>query len=318
MKTATRETAPPRFRLEFLKPRFWGTWCYLLFLRIVMYLPRTWVMALGGFIGDQLRHRNRKRRRIAEINLGLCFPQWSERQRQQLLVEHFRQYGRSLLDMGLVLWASKARLSKVFQYPQRDWDWLSAMAQRNRIIIVTYHLTTLDIIGSMLAGFHQIVWIMKRDRNPLVNWQLWKGRKHLDTDNILLLMRDQGLRPLLRAIRNEYVCCFVPDEDFGKSKNTVFAPFFGIQTSTLTVASRLAKLTGALVVPIAAQLHPQSGRYTFTIGTPLQNFPSTDAAADANALNQAMETLIRLAPEQYMWTFRWFKTQPHGKPNPYR
>lgn len=314
MKTSTHP-AEPRFHLQFLHPRFWGAWGWLLVLRIAMLLPRKSVMRVGGWLGDQLRRRNHKRRRIAEINLRLCFPQWSEAQRRQLLVEHFRQYARGLLDLGLALWASPARLNKVCSFPQRAW--LCAAARQSRMIVVTYHLTTLDILGIMLAGFHPSVGMMKPVRNPLLNWQLWKARRRRDPRNMTVLMRQQGLRPLLRLMRGGRVCMFVPDEDFGESKNTVFAPFFGAQACTLTVVSRLAKLTGAVVVPTAAHLDPRSGRYAMTVGAPLKNFPSADAQADASALNHAMETLMRPALEQYMWTFRWFKTQPDGKPNPY-
>lgn len=314
--TPPKKTADPRFEAEFLKPRFWGTWCRLLLLGVAMYLPRKWVMALGGFLGDQLRRRNAKRRRIAEINLALCFPELSERRRRQLLVAHFRQYGRGLLDIGLALWASAARVNRLCRLERRQW--LQQLARRNRIIVVSYHFTTLDFSGSILAGIHPLVSMMKRDRNPLITWQLWAGRKHLDQDNIIMVMRDQGLRPMVRGIRAGHICCFVPDEDFGESSHTVFAPFFGVPTSTLTVVGRLAKLTGALVVPSATRLDPQTGRYTMTVGDPLENFPSADPRADATALNRAMEDLIRQAPEQYMWTFRWFKTRPDGQPNPYK
>ena len=130
-------------------------------------------------------------------------------------------------------------------------------------------------------------------------------------------MRDQGLRPLVRSMRAGRACFYIPDEDFGDAKYTVFAPFFGVQTSTLTMASRLARITGALVVPSATRLDSKTGRYVMTIGDPLENFPGSVEQADATALNQAMEALIRQVPDQYMWTFRWFRTQPDGQPSPY-
>lgn len=307
----------PQFRLEFLLPKFWLTWCWLGLLRMTLYLPRKWVMWLGGWMGDQLRKRNQKRRHIVEVNLSLCFPEWSEQKRQQLLVDHFRQHVRGLLDMALVFWASPARFAKVCTFPQRDS--LSALAQNNPVILVGYHLTTMDIAGTALAGFNPLVAIMKKIQNPLVNWQLWKGRTRLDKTNYHILMRDGGLRPLLRAMKNGHAGLLVPDEDYRKkSKTTVFAPFFGVQSSTLTIVSNVAKLTGAKVVLIAAQFNAKTSQYTVKISKPMQNFPSDDEQVDATALNQEMEKLIEPVMEQYMWTFRWFTTRPNGEPNPYK
>ena len=316
MKSATRKTlGEPCFQPAFLGPRFWGTWGRLLLLRMAMHLPRKWVMAAGGFIGDQVRVRNKKRRRIAEINLEMCFPELSDLHRRQMLVDHFRQHGRGLLDMALAFWGSKARLDRLCRFER--YEWLREMARRHPVIVITYHLTTMDMSGSILTPVHPSVSMMNRDRNPLLTWQLWKGRTHRDKTNIRVLMRDQGLRPMVRLMKEGRICLFVPD-DFGRGGHPVFTPFFGVQTATLTVVGRLAKLTGAKVVPSAARLDPRTGRYTMTLGDPLENFPSADPTADAAALNRAMETLIRQAPEQYMWAFRWFKTRPDGAPNPYK
>ncbi|MGI9310839.1 MAG: hypothetical protein ACR2P7_04800 [bacterium] len=310
------DTGTPRFEMRFLLPRFWATWCALALLRISMHLPRAWLMIIGARIGDWMRRRNHKRRRIAEINLRLCFPQRDAAFRRRILVEHFRHYGRALLDTALVLWASPARIDRLCRL--RRGDWLRELARRERVIVVAYHLTTIDITASALARVHPSVAMMRRDFNPLLTWRLWKGRVHLNRANIELIMRDQGLRPMVRALRAGRVCFFIPDEDFGDDKHTVFAPFFGVQTSTLTMVGRLAKLTGAMVVPCATRLDPRSGRYDITLADPLADFPGNDNCADASALNGAMEALIRDAPAQYMWTFRWFKTRPDGAPSPYK
>jgi lauroyl/myristoyl acyltransferase len=49
----------------------------------------------------------------------------------------------------------------------------------------------------------------------------------------------------------------------------------------------------------------------------LESFPTTDELADAERINQVFEEGIRLAPEQYLWTLQWFRTQPDGDPSPY-
>lgn len=307
----------PRFRWHFLHPRFLPIWGGMLCLRLTLFLPRAWVMKLGAWLGDLMRRRNHKRRRIAEINLRLCFPNLTPRRRQQLLQEHFRYYGRGILDLALGLWAKPARIKKTYTIPRKQW--LRTTAQKQPVILVAYHMTSLDLFGSAIATTIPTVAMMKRDRNPLLNWLIWKGRHHLNPGNTIVVMRDQGLLPVVRAMKRGRICILSPDEDFGARKSAVFAPFFGVPTNTLTVVSRLAKLTGALVVPSAINLDARTARYTVTLGTPLRNFPkpNNDAIADATALNRAMQETLRPILAQYMWTFRWFKTRPPGEPNPY-
>ncbi len=270
-------------------------------------------MAIGAFVGDQMRLRHAKRRRIAEINIRLCFPNLSEVQQQQRLKAHFRCYGRSLVDMGLVMMGSRRRIEKYSDIS--GVEALQALLKTRKIIFVTYHTTTLDMLGLSALSEIEAVTMMKRDNNPLLNWFLHRAR--IRYKKALILMRDEGLRGIIAAMKQGRLCYLIPDEDFGDGKHSVFAPFFGQPRSTLNTVSRLAKITDAAVILSICRLIPETGRYQIIVCPPLENFPSGDYVADATAIHQAMEQLILNAPEQYMWTFRWFRTQQGGKPSPY-
>ena len=284
------------------------------FFWLIMWLPRKWIMRIGRLLGEQMYRRNAKRRRIAEINIRLCFPHLSEIQQQQMVQEHFHYYGRSVADMGLVMLGSMRRIK---QYSEViGLEDMTELQQTRNIIVVFYHTIALDMGGFSALAETEMVSMMKRDRNPLLNWFVHRARtRH---KKALIFMRDQGLHGIIKGINNGRVCHFLPDEDFGDGKHTVFAPFFGQQRSTLNTVSRLAKITDAVVIPSSCRLMPKSGTYRTTIGSPLDNFPAGDYVADATNIHQAMEQLILVAPAQYMWTFRWFRTQPDGKPSPYQ
>lgn len=308
-----QNSSAPHFQWKFLLPKFWLTWCVFLLLRIAMFLPRKKVMALGGALGDRMRRRNHKRRHNAEVNIAMCFPELDARAREQLVAEHFRDYARGILDLGLTLWGSRARLDSLCARGLRES--VRAVSEGGRVIVVAYHTTTLDMSAALLARARPNVSMMKRDGNALIAWQLWRGRRR--HGDVQLLMRDQGLRAVVRALRAGRACFFIPDEDLGAHAHTVFAPFFGVQTATLTVVARLARACNARVLPCAARLDAKSGRYEISVGAPLANFPCGDETANAAALNAAMEKLIRRAPAQYMWSFRWFARSQDGAPSPY-
>lgn len=301
-----------RFGLGMLVPRYWGTWCILAALWGLMWFPRSRLMAIGGRLGDLMRVHSHKRRHIAEVNIGLCFPDWTAAQRERLLAEHFRSYGRALVDLGLATMGSRKRLRKFCTVHGKEH--VTANLGKPGVIFFAFHTTTLEICSASILHDVPLVSMMKRDRNPVIAWFLYRARKRFH--NVELYMRDESLRGLLRGLDAGRLCYLVPDEDFGEGRHTVYAPFFGQPRSFLNILSRISGRTGAVVVPCICRLEA-SGHYVTTAYPPLEGFPGGDEAEDARAISRFMERLILEAPDQYMWTFRWFRTRPDGLPNPY-
>ena len=303
----------PTFKWSFLLPRYWGTWITFLVLWLAHWLPRKTVMRLGCWLGDQMRQRNKKRSRIAAINLELCFPELSESRRNQMLIDHYRVFGATLLDMGTIWWASARRLEKIVFCS--DMERYQRIVGDQRVILVSPHIMGLEASGIVVSRFNPMVVTMKPQKNELLTLKMHQSRTRFNNSKIL--MRHQGLRHLISGIRDGYVVCYLPDEDFRDNKYTTFAPFFGVETSTLTTLGRLCRMGKARAVPCMTWLDVNSGRYTFEFADPMEDMPADNVVEDAINMNQALEAMIRIAPEQYMWTFKWFKTRPDGVGSPY-
>ncbi len=301
------------FNLALLSPRYWLSWLMIGLMWLIHWLPRRWVMFLGASLGNQFGKRNQKRRKIAEINLQLCFPEMNTLQREILLKTHYQRFGQNLLDLGQVWWASEERLRRLVSI-SGDGDSLALVGQE-RVIYITPHVIGMEVGGLRLWLEQQGISMMKRDRNPLVSWLFWRGRSRLP--NSSMVMRDQGLRAVIHALKAGKFFYYIPDEDFGEGKHSVFAPFFGQQRSTLNTVSRLARITRSTVIPCMSTLNPDSGAYDLVLAPPLSDFPSCDMQHDAGTVNLAFENLIKKAPAQYLWTHRWFRTQPDGASSPY-
>ena len=312
MTKRCQNDAGDRISPEMFRPRYWPTWSALLLLWLLMRLPRTWVMRLGGWLGDWFRHRNLKRRHIAETNIRICFPELSDECRQRLVIEHFRHYGRGLLDLGLACMGSRKRLIK---YSEVQGIEHITDNEASGVIVIGFHSISMEMAAFSLLSDIPLVSMMKRDSNPVINRFLYRARTRFSLAEIY--MRDQGLRGILKGIRRGKTCYLVPDEDYGDSRHTVFAPFFGEPKSTLTTVSRIAGKTGAVVVPCFCILDATTGIYKTVVLEPVRNYPTESEVENATCINRAAETLIRHAPEQYMWTFRLFRTRPGGLPNAY-
>lgn len=302
-------TYPTRY---WLHPRRWRAWLPLLALRVIALLPLRVSRAVGVILGELMYRTNAKRRRIARINIDLCFPELSAVQRKRLVRRHFRLAGQGYLDVAFLAWASERRFERKISLLGLE-HLRAALARGRRVILLAPHCLGMNVGGIALAGHERVFSMVKPQRSALVNWLLHKARSRHQSP---LIAREQGLRPVLRHLERGMIFYYLPDEDFGP-KRSVFAPFFGVPTATLPILGRLAARTAADVVPCFTRLLPGGRGYEVSLAPALENFPTGDAVHDAARMNQALEQGIRRMPEQYMWTFRLFHTRPAGAPSPY-
>ncbi|MDH5409319.1 MAG: hypothetical protein OEY00_11975, partial [Gammaproteobacteria bacterium] len=172
--------------------------------------------------------------------------------------------------------------------------------------------TTLEIGGRFLA--FEIEWrpTFKRAHNKLFNAIMARARRRVHGG----LLHSSDMRSIIRYLQDTGIIWFAPDQDFGR-RGSVFAPFMGVATSTLTMTSRLAKKSDALVLPMYSERLPGKEGYLVRIGKAL-DIPSNDEVKDATAVNKAIEEQVRRTPAQYLWGHRRFKTRPYGEQKIYQ
>lgn len=295
--------------LAFWHPRYWGLWIGILLLWGIAWLPVRWRMGLGAWLGRQMMRRNAKRRRIVEINLGLCFPDWSEAEREALAQQAFERAGQSMLDLGY-LWL-RGRNALLRRLRAHGEEHVRALLDSGRAsLVVTGHVVGLDMGGGWLS--HACgggAGSFNPTRNPFIDAWMAHGRTRFGA---IPMARKDGLRPLVKALKAGMVVYYLPDEDLGR-EHAVFAPFFGVSKATVPMLGRLAKLGDAVVLPYITRLDPATGLYHIHIQPPLDDYPSGDVLADTERMNRVLEGMIREDPAQYMWTFKLFKTRPEGE-----
>ena len=139
-----------------------------------------------------------------------------------------------------------------------------------------------------------------------------QGRQRFGDPHIVAMR--QGLKPLVSALRDGLPLYLLPDMDYG-TRDSVFVPFFGIPTATLTSLSRFARLSRAQVVPVVSRL-TQDG-YEVVVHPAWEAYPTADVEADTALMNQRLEGFIAAMPEQYYWVHKRFKSRPPGEPSLY-
>lgn len=303
--------SPPLARSYFM-PRYWPTWLGLALLRLVILLPRSAQVRLGHSLGNLIFSRNAKRRAIAATNLALCFPQLSAKELGGLLKSHFYAMGLATLDYGTLWWASPQKLAQMVKIKGLEYCH-SAKLQGKNLILLTGHYVGIDICGITLSRHLTMLAFMKSFKNPLINGLMVKQRKRHGGS---VFYRDQGLRPVIKAIKNGGALLYLPDQDFGPEQS-VFVPFFATQSASITTLGRMASLCNAVVIPCAVRYDAETQGYEVVLRAPLADFPTGDDYQDTLSMTQALEQDIAQAPEQYMWTLKLFRSRPDGQPSPY-
>ncbi len=249
------------------------------------------------------------RRAVALRNLALCFPERSEGERKRLARAHFRWLGRSLLERGLLWYASPARLKRLIRV---EGDVHLAERSERPVMWLAPHFMALDVAGASVLLFQKRkgISIYQRQSDAVMDAALRRGRLRLG--NAEIFSRDEAGRALMRAIKKGDAFFNLPDMDFG-TRDAAFVPFFGVPAITLLAPSRLAKALNMVVQPVVAEILPGGQGYRVRYLEPWADFPSDDPVADAARMNRWIESEIRRNPAQYLWVHRRFKTRPPGE-----
>ena len=267
--------------------------------------------ALGRSLGRLLYRFGHERRHIANTNLRLCFPQLSDGERDALARRHFEAFGRSFIERGLLWWAPEARIRRLSQVTGSAA--LDAVIGRQAVILLVPHFVGLDMAWTRLSMDYDMSGIYANQKNLLFNAVLYKGRARFGHSQ--MFSRQESTRKGLRAMKAGMPFFYLPDMDFGQ-RDTIFVPFFGFPAATITGLSRLARLAGAVVIPVIADMRDDG--YTIAFGEPWQDFPGRDIESDTRRMNAYIESEVLKRPEQYFWLHKRFKTRPAGEASVYQ
>jgi len=246
------------------------------------------------------------------INLELCFPEKTELERINIAKANFRHLGYLLSDAGFAWWRSPATINKICSVSGTE-HLEQALAAGNGVIMLTAHVTALELGGQALAMRFPTHVMYKKSGNLLTEIVIQRGRQRF-TKNIFA---HTSLRSIIKGLRLNEAIWYAPDQDFGPHRS-IFANFFNIPTATIPTTGQLVKKTGAAVVPFYPVRKANHQGLEIRVLPALESITGDDDVTDTQAVNQSIQAAVAEHPEQYMWLHRRFKTRPEGYPELYR
>ncbi len=290
---------------------------YTLLKQLFHYFGRTSVksrLRWGATVGWLIPRLARRRARIVQTNLELCFPEVDQDTRDAWQKRHFRLLGQSLIDRGLLWFGLESTILNTVEL-QGLHHIEEALAEKKRILLLVPHFISMDAVGTRLSmSIDPLACFFARQSDPDVDRLIYEGRSRFASHP--LMDRKKGMRQMIRTLRAGNPVFYLPDMDFGR-EGSVFVPFFGVPAATLLTTAQIAAHQDAVIIPVIGRLNLDTGRYTTEVMPALDDFPGEDLEAATARLNRLIEDCIRVDPTQYYWVHRRFKTRPEGEPRIY-
>ena len=283
--------------------------------KLLALIPTRAIAAMSGPLSTLGWWLAKSRRRMALTNLRLCFPHMSEAERDTIARAHFRAYLQAALEHGFLWNASGEKIrSYVSLHDEHEWKQFQRGENRKPVIWLCPHFIGLDACAIRISVDTSGCSLYSEQSNPDLDQMMLAGRTRFSNSRIIA--RTEGVKPIIRAMKSGLPFYYLPDMDFG-ARDSVFVPFFGVKAATITGVSRLAKLTGAAVVPVVAIQRPNGNGYDVRFYPAWDKFPSGDDEADARRVNGFIEERVLENTAQYLWTHKRFKTRPPNEPSVY-
>ena len=275
-------------------------------MRVLGHLPLGWVRAMGKVLGWLLYATAGSRRRVVQVNLRLCFPQSTAGARDAMARQTFVYFAQAWLDRGWLWHGSSEQLHRRLRLTGA----VHELQGDQPTVIFAPHFVGLDAGWTTLTEQlpRAFTTIYSNQVDPRLDQWILQGRKRFGAPR--LFGRADGLKPVVQALRAGQPLYLLPDMNITRQES-VFVPFYGVSTATLTSLSRFARLGRAKVVPVVTVLTATG--YEVRVLPAWTDFPTDDLQGDAATMNCQLQTYIDAMPEQYYWVHKRFKVRPPGQ-----
>ena len=273
------------------------------FLKVISRFPLSFLQLLASCIAILLCSFNSSLKRITGINLKLAYPKLDETAYQTLLKKSLKSqcmtYIESIKCWGMPPEYSLNQIKNIYG----EQHLTEALANKKGVIVVVAHLGCWELLNAWL-NLHAAPMIMyKPNKHKAVDRFMLEARQRL---NATLVPTDEnGVRAIFKHLKQGGLTVILPDH-LPKASGGIYSEFFGQKTLSTTLVSKLASKTQCNIVGLSCIRDETSGFNVYC--SPLSDqILSKDLQTSVDSLNQNLEDMINIAPEQYIWSYKRFR-----------
>ncbi|MGA8049305.1 MAG: lysophospholipid acyltransferase family protein [Burkholderiales bacterium] len=183
----------------------------------------------------------------------------------------------------------------------------AARAAGRAIVFLTPHQGCFEVVAQAIAEQVPITIMYRPPKLGFLGPLTVEGR---GKRNVRLATADlSGVREMLAALRRGETIGILPDQVPGAGEGE-WAEFFGRPAYTMTLAMKLARRPGTVVLMMFGERLPRGEGYAIHAKPMPEALPGE---SDMRLLNRALEAQLRDCPSQYLWGYNRYK-RPRGAP----
>ncbi len=271
---------------------------------------------LAGLLGFHLDKRHVK---IGLRNLEIAFPDLTPQARLRILRGSYVNLGRSGAEYVRLGGFFYRRLVRKVRYEGfEQWEECVRRTPGRGILVLTAHFGNFELLPAAHAmNGYQISLVHHTQRFLPADALMTFIRERAGVE---IIRKHAAARAVLRALRDGEMVG-IPFDQNAKRSEALFVPFFGELAATSSGLARLARMSGAAVVPVFIVRDPNHRTHRIVIQGELDVQRTADVEADllenTRRFVAAIERMVRTYPEQFLWTHRRYRTRPRGAPKIY-
>ena len=271
------------------------------FLSFCSHLPLKLNHYLGTLIGYLLFLFNTDSKKVTLQNIAICFPELSNNEQRSLVRKSLIEMGKNLTESSLI-WNQSFAENTAYIRNTHGENYLDI---NKKTILLVPHLGCWEITGRVIANNRAITFLFKPLKKQQQNQYLYERR---NKGNLTMASADQsGVIKLQRALKQGELVGMLPDQDPGE-EGGIMAPFFNNPVNTMTLLVRLAKKHNAQVVMCWANRLNKGKGFDLNFEPIELTYDNDNLLDQVTLMNRAIEDLIRRFPDQYIWSYRRFKS----------
>ena len=279
------------------------------FSSVAIFLPEVLALSVGSFLGWITGSVLRVRRTEVDEHLFLAFPERTDAWRHDVARASYAHLGREAVATLRLSRATDKDLSERIRIPDLAL-FRTAVEEGRGVILVTGHLGNWEVGGGAFTSRGiSLDAIAKGMANKAIGDAIAGVRERLGID---LIHMGEVAREVPRSLLRGRVVAILADQH--AHKGGILVSFFGREASTTRAPALFAIRTGAPIF-LGIALRDPGWRQRYTVSLERIDFQSTgEVDADIRGLtaahSAALERAVRLAPEQYFWQHRRWKSAP--------